>query len=83
VAKWLKYAVIVFLFSCSLSLLVYGNSSLVTNNEVDVETNFNYINQTFLESSRFTQKDQVESRNSKLNFMKTSCYHSQKVIWKL
>lgn len=59
-AKWLKYAVIVFLFSCSLSLLVYGNSSLVTNNEVDVESNFNYINQTFLESSRFTQKDQVD-----------------------
>jgi hypothetical protein len=52
--------VIVLLFSSTLSILVYGNTSLVTNNEVDVETNFNYINQTFLESSRFTQKDQVD-----------------------
>ncbi|MEF3693284.1 MAG: DUF5696 domain-containing protein [Acholeplasmataceae bacterium] len=58
--KWLKYSVILLLFSFSLSLIVYGNTSVVSNDDVEVESNFNYINQTFLESSRFTQKDQVD-----------------------
>lgn len=59
-SKWLKYGVILMLFSSMVSLLVYGNQTIITNNDIDVESNFNYINQTFLESSRFTQKDQVD-----------------------
>lgn len=43
-----------------LMVITYAKTPIDQNGEVDIESNFNYINQIFLESSRYTQKDQVD-----------------------
>ena len=59
-AKYMKYVLIVLIFSMSVLVISYGYQSPQVSQETEVETNFNYINQIFLESSRYTQKDQID-----------------------
>ncbi|BCR35795.1 DUF5696 domain-containing protein [Mariniplasma anaerobium] len=58
--KYAKYILIMFLFVMSVVVITYGYNQPVVGDQQEVETNFNYINQIFLESSRYTQKDQVD-----------------------
>ena len=58
--KYIKYVMIVLLFVMSLVVISYGYQQQNQGELTDIETNFNYINQIFLESSRYTQKDQVD-----------------------
>ncbi|MCD4826335.1 MAG: hypothetical protein K8Q99_00985 [Acholeplasmataceae bacterium] len=58
--KYAKYILIIFLFIMSLLVITYGYNHPIVGNQQEVESNFNYINQIFLESSRYTQKDQVD-----------------------
>ncbi len=58
--KYAKYLLIIMLFVMSLVAITYGYNKADVDDQQEVETNFNYINQIFLESSRYTQKDQVD-----------------------
>jgi hypothetical protein len=44
----------------SVAVITYGYNQSSVGDQQDLESNFNYINQIFLESSRYTQKDQVD-----------------------
>ncbi|MFA7422753.1 MAG: hypothetical protein WCZ00_03370, partial [Acholeplasmataceae bacterium] len=58
--KYAKYLLIMILFVMSVVVVTYGYNKASLGDQQEIESNFNYINQIFLESSRYTQKDQID-----------------------
>jgi len=60
VAKLMKYAIVIVLFlMVSLGIAYASNTSFSIDDDIDVPENFAFINQMLLESSRYTQTDEV------------------------
>jgi hypothetical protein len=61
VVKFMKYVIVIVIFTMLTAGIVYGSSgSFDVANEIDVEENYPYINQMLLESSRYTQKEEED-----------------------
>lgn len=58
-AKWLKYVIIIALTVMLSFGIAYGNEPDDPLDGGDIPTNFGYVNQLLLESSRYTQTDDV------------------------
>jgi hypothetical protein len=60
VAKFMKYALIIILFVLASFGVAYASSQSLDLDPIEIPSNFSYINQQLLESSRYTQDDTID-----------------------